>query len=104
MWRSQVSVIPALLLFGVSLSVTLVAAGWFAQRLDHLGVRFGFPEGLIGLLTALAADGPEISPAVFALAPGAHSVGVGVLVGADALSPGAQKRVRGLLRGAGRVG
>ena len=48
-------------LFLVSLAVTLAAARLFARRLDRLGVRFGFPEALIGLLTALAADGPEIS-------------------------------------------
>lgn len=91
------SVIPALLLFGLSLSVTLVAAGWFARRLDHLGVRFGFPEVLIGLLTALAADGPEISSALFALARGAHSVSVGVLVGSNAFNLAAMIGVSGLL-------
>ena len=60
--------------------MTLAAARLFARRLDRLGVRFGFPEALIGLLTAVAADGPEISSALFALAKGAHDVGVGVLV------------------------
>src|SRR5581483_3597613 len=53
----------------------------FARRLDRIGARFGLPEVLIGLLTALAADGPEISSAVFALIKGQHGVGVGVLVG-----------------------
>ena len=54
----------ALPLFAVSPAVTLAAARLFARRLDRLGVRFGFPEALIGLLTALAADGPEISSAL----------------------------------------
>jgi cation:H+ antiporter len=63
--------------------VTLLAARLFARRLDTLGVRFGFPEALVGLLTALAADGPEISSALFALAKGEHSVSVGVLVGSN---------------------
>jgi cation:H+ antiporter len=94
-----VSVVPALLLFGLSLSVTLVAAGSFARRLDHLGVRFGLPEVLIGLLTALAADGPEISSALFALARGAHSVSVGVLVGSNAFNLAAMIGVSGLLAG-----
>ena len=70
-------------LFLVSLLVTLAAARLFALRLDRLGVRFGFPEALIGLLTALAADGPELSSALFALIKGAHDVGVGVLVGSN---------------------
>jgi cation:H+ antiporter len=68
-------------LFIASLAVTLFAARMFARRLDRIGIRFGFPEALIGLLTALAADGPEISSAVFALIKGQHDVGVGVLVG-----------------------
>ena len=48
----------ALPLFAVSLTVTLRAASTFARRLDQLGAKFGLPEVLIGLLTALAADGP----------------------------------------------
>lgn len=37
----------------------------------------------MGVLTALAADGPEISSALAALAKGAHSASVGVLVGSN---------------------
>jgi cation:H+ antiporter len=88
-------------LFLVSLAVTLAAARLFAQRLDRLGVRFGFPEALIGLLTALAADGPEISSALFALAKGAHDVGVGVLVGSNGFNLAAMIGLSALL--AGRV-
>jgi cation:H+ antiporter len=91
----------AALLFLVSLAVTLAAARVFARRLDRLGVRFGFPEALIGLLTALAADGPEISSALFALIRGAHDVGVGVLVGSNGFNLAAMIGVSALL--AGRV-
>ena len=73
-------------LFVASLVVTLGSAGLFARRLDQLGVRFRFPEALIGLLTALAADGPEISSALVALVKGAHDVSVGVLVGSNAFN------------------
>src|SRR5436305_6188255 len=86
-------------LFLVSLAVTLAAARTFAVRLDRLGVRFGFPEALIGLLTALAADGPEISSALFALAKGDHNVSVGVLVGSNAFNLAAMIGVSGLLAG-----
>jgi cation:H+ antiporter len=88
-------------LFLVSLAVTLAAARLFARRLDRLGVRFGFPEALIGLLTAVAADGPEISSALFALAKGAHDVGVGVLVGSNGFNLAAMIGMSALL--AGRV-
>ena len=90
-------------LFLVSLAVTLAAARLFARRLDRLGVRFGFPEALIGLLTALAADGPEISSALFALAKGAHDVGVGVLVGSNGFNLAAMIGVSALLTGRVRL-
>jgi cation:H+ antiporter len=83
-----------------SLAVTLVAARLFARRLDRLGIRFGFPEALIGLLTAMAADGPNISSALYALIRGAHSVGVGVLVGSNAFQLAAMIGLSGLLAGA----
>lgn len=93
----------AALLFLVSLAVTLGAARLFARRLDRLGVRFGFPEALIGLLTALAADGPEISSALFALVRGAHNVGVGVLVGSNGFNLAAMIGVSALLAGQVRL-
>jgi cation:H+ antiporter len=86
-------------LFLVSLVVTLAAARQFARRLDRLGVRFGFPEALIGLLTALAADGPEISSALFALIKGAHDVGVGVLVGSNGFNLAAMIGLSAVLTG-----
>jgi cation:H+ antiporter len=90
-------------LFLVSLAVTLAAARLFARRLDRLGVRFGFPEALIGLLTAVAADGPNVSSALFALIKGAHDVGVGVLVGSNTFQLGAMIGVSALLAGAVRL-
>ncbi len=97
------STLPAAVLFILSLSVTLIAARLFARRLDSLGLRLGFPEALIGLLTALAADGPEISSALFALAKGAHGVSVGVLVGSNAFNLAAMIGVSGLLAGSVRL-
>jgi cation:H+ antiporter len=90
-------------LFLISLTVTLAAARLFARRLDRLGLRFGLPEALIGLLTALAADGPEISSALFALAKGAHDVGVGVLVGSNGFNLAAMIGLSGLLAGSVRL-
>lgn len=87
----------ALLLFIASLAVTLGAARLFARRLDRVGTRLRFPEPLIGFLTALAADGPEISSALFALIRGSHSVGVGVLVGSNTFNIAAMIGVSALL-------
>src|SRR5579872_2079817 len=93
----------AIPLFLISLAVTLAAARLFARRLDWLGVRFGFPEALIGLLTALAADGPEISSALFSLAKGANNVGVGVLVGSNGFNLAAMIGLSALLSGCVRL-
>jgi cation:H+ antiporter len=90
-------------LFVLSLVVTLAAARLFARRLDRLGMRFGFPEALIGLLTALAADGPEISSALTALIKGAHDVGVGVLVGSNGFNLAAMIGLSALLTGRVRL-
>jgi cation:H+ antiporter len=93
----------ALPLFVVSLAITLSAAATFARRLDRLGARFGLPEVLIGLLTALAADGPEVSSALAALAKGAHQAGVGVIVGSNAFNLAAMLGLSALLAGRVRV-
>jgi cation:H+ antiporter len=89
----------AIPLFLASLAVTLAAARSFASRLDRLGLRLGFPEALIGLLTALAADGPEISSALVALAKGAHTVTVGVLVGSNLFNLAAMTGLSAVLAG-----
>ena len=58
---------------------------------------------LIGLLTALAADGPEISSALAALAKGAHEAGVGVIVGSNIFNLAAMLGLSALLAGSVRV-
>jgi cation:H+ antiporter len=90
----------ALALLALSLAVTLAAARMFAQRLDRLGAAFGLPETLVGLLTALAADGPEISSALVALAKGQHGAGVGVVVGSNVFNLAAMIGLSALLSGA----
>src|SRR5438552_3022021 len=73
-------------LFVASVTLMLLASAWFARRLDHIGLRLGLPEALLGLLTALAADAPEISSAIAALVQHNHAVAVGVVVGSNAFN------------------
>lgn len=87
----------AALLFLVSLVATLAAAALFADRLDHFGEQLGLPEALVGLLTAFAADAPEITSAIFALARGAHDVGLGVVVGSNLFNIAAMLGVTALI-------
>src|SRR3981081_2451518 len=93
----------ALPLLVISLAVTLGAARLFARRLDVLGVRFGLSETLIGLLTALAADGPEISSALVALSSGEHAVSTGVVVGSNVFNLASMVGLSALLAGGVRL-
>jgi cation:H+ antiporter len=98
-----VGVGAALLLFIAGLAVTLVAAATFARRLDRLGARFGLPEVWIGLLTAVAADGPEVSSALAALIKGSHEASIGVIVGSNTFNLAAMIGVSVLLVGSVQV-
>ena len=61
-----------------------LAASWLlVSRLERLGERAGFSEAWLGLVAALAADAPEITSAVTALARGQPSVGAGVVIGSN---------------------
>lgn len=92
-----------LLLFLGSLALTLTAAAFFARRLDHVGLHLGLPETLLGLLTALAADAPEVSSAIAALVKGEHGVGVGVVVGSNAFNLAAMVGLSAILCGGIRI-
>jgi cation:H+ antiporter len=93
----------AVVLFCVSLAVTLAAARTFAGRLDELGCHLGMPEALVGLLTALAADGPEISSALTALAKGARGASLGVVAGSNVFNLAAMVGLSALVAGCVRV-
>ncbi len=61
-----------------------LAASWLlVSRLERLGERAGFSEAWLGLVAALAADMPEITSAVTAMARGQPSVGAGVVIGSN---------------------
>lgn len=74
---------PGLLLFVVGATVSLAASWLLVSRLERLGERAGFSEAWLGLVAALAADAPEITSAVTALAHGQASVGTGVVIGSN---------------------
>jgi Ca2+/Na+ antiporter len=57
-----------LLSFAVAVAVSLTASWLLVSRLERLGERAGLTEAWLGLVWALAADAPEITSAVAALA------------------------------------
>ena len=72
-----------LLLFVAGVVVSLSASWLLVSRLERLGERAGFSEAWLGLVAALAADAPEITSAVTALARGQSSIGAGVVIGSN---------------------
>jgi cation:H+ antiporter len=84
-------------LFIASIALMLGASAVFAGRLDHMGLRLGLPETLLGLLTALATDAPEISSALSALIQHQHAIAVGVVVGSNAFNIAAMLGVSAVL-------
>jgi len=78
-----VSVPAGLLLFLGGAAVSLGASYLLVTRLERIGERIGLSEALLGVVAALAADAPEITSAVTALAQGQHEVGAGVVIGSN---------------------
>jgi cation:H+ antiporter len=89
----------AIPLFFLSFAATIAAAEFCAQRLDELGVRLGVPEALLGFLTALASDAPELTSAVVALIKGANDVSLGVVLGSNVFNLAAMIGMSGVLVG-----
>jgi cation:H+ antiporter len=73
-------VVPAFLASAV---VSLVASDQLVKALERLGTDFNAPQVLLGLVAAVAADGPELTSAVTALLSGQHALGLGVLFGSN---------------------
>lgn len=70
-------------IFAVSLLFASLSSAVLAHRLDQLGAYLGFSAGLAGFVTAFAADSPEISSAVSAIAAGKHDLGAAVIFGSN---------------------
>ena len=73
----------ALCLFFCSLLLSALASAVLSHRLDQVGTRFRLSEGALGLITALGADSPEITPAITALVGGHHDLGRSVIFGSN---------------------
>ena len=71
------------LAFAVSAAVSLGFSWLLVSRLERVGARLGLSEGLLGMVAALAADAPEITAAVTALATNHSRVGAGVVMGSN---------------------
>ena len=71
------------IVFLLSAAASLAASWLLVSRLEALAGRAGLSEGMLGLVAALAADAPEITSAVSALAHHQTHVGAGVTLGSN---------------------
>ncbi len=74
---------PVLAEFLGGAAASLVASHLLTSRLERLGGRFSLSEALLGLVTALAADSPEITSSVSAMQSGRHTIGISVVLGSN---------------------
>jgi cation:H+ antiporter len=94
------STAAAIPVFLVSALVMFAASGYFADKLDHVGPQLGLPEAVVGLLTAVAADTPEIASAIAALAEGDKQASLGVVIGSNVFNLAAMVGLSAVLAGA----
>jgi cation:H+ antiporter len=73
----------SLVLFLLAAAVSLRTSWLLVSRLERVGARLGLTEALLGMLAALAADAPEITAAVSAMASHQSRIGAGVVVGSN---------------------
>jgi cation:H+ antiporter len=97
------SVPVALLLFAGAFVLTVGSSIVLARELDRIGARLGFSEALLGIVTALGADAPEIASAVAAVIAGHEDTGVGVVVGSNVFNLAALLGVSALIAGPVRI-
>ena len=65
-------------------AVVSLGASWIlVTRIERMGNRLGVTEAMLGLIAALAADTPEITSAISALASHQQEIGSSVVVGSN---------------------
>jgi cation:H+ antiporter len=77
------SVTVAVPAFVAGALVSLAVSGVLVSRLERVGERLGLSEALLGIVAALAADAPEVTAAVAAIAGHQQRLGAGVVIGSN---------------------
>ncbi len=79
--------------------VSLTTSWLLVSRLERIGARIGLSEALLGMLAALAADAPEITASVTALAGHHTQIGAGVVIGSNVFNLAALLGVSAVVAG-----
>ncbi len=96
------TVIPAAVAFLAGALVSLATSWLLVSRLERVGERLGLSEALLGIVAALAADAPEVTAAVSAMAGGEQRLGAGVIIGSNVFNLAALLGLGAVV--AGRIG
>jgi cation:H+ antiporter len=88
-----------LVTFAAGAAVSLVASWVLVTRLERIGASLGLSEALLGMVAALAADAPEITSAITALAGHEPKIGAGVVLGSNVFNLAALLGVSALVAG-----
>jgi cation:H+ antiporter len=86
-------------------SIVLVSISSYVLTvvLERIGTGLRVTGGLLGVMTALGADSPEISSSITALMAGHHELGVGVVLGSNIFNLAALLGLSALVAGLVRV-
>jgi len=88
--------------FAAGAVVSLATSWLLVSRLERVGERLGLSEALLGIVAALAADAPEVTAAVSAMASGEQRLGAGVVIGSNVFNLAALLGLGAVV--AGRIG
>ncbi|HTW20099.1 MAG TPA: hypothetical protein VME70_07815 [Mycobacteriales bacterium] len=89
--------------FAVGAVVSLGTSWLLVSRLERIGERLDFSEALLGMVAALAADAPEITASITALAHRQNAVGAGVTIGSNVFNLAALLGLGALVAGGIRL-
>lgn len=90
----------AAVLFFAGAAVSLGSSWIVVSRIERVGSRLGASEALLGLVSALAANAPEITSSVSALLQHRGAVGAGVVIGSNVFNLAALLGVGSVVAGA----
>src|SRR5437764_14539357 len=76
--------LPALLLlFAMSLLITLAASAWFTRTLEVISDMFDLSASLLSLLGALGANIPNYAASIAAIVGDQFAIGLGIIIGSN---------------------
>ena len=85
------------------LILSIIGSFVMAEGVDKIGARLHLASGLFGLVTALGANTPEISSAIFALTGGHHELGFSVVFGSNIFNLAALLGLSAVIAGGIRI-